>query len=340
MKYHFCTSFDNRKFLLRGLVLYRSLIEQGVDFYLWVLCMEQESYDFLEKLNLTHLGLVHVKEFETKQLLKVKKERTLREYSITCKSFFISYMLETRNEIDLITWLDADLYFFDSPDIIYREFGNKSIGITEHNYFSNRKKLEDFSGKYNAGFIIFRRDTDGLACLSRWKRQCLEWCYGYHENRKFGEQMYLNEWPHAFTSTYVFSNRGANAAYWNYERYRFFQKDGRVWLIERETRYQFPLVFYHFSGITLYEVAGDVRYLYNRRYLLPHVVRFVYKPYGNGLSWALWFVRKHSNLHWIDGMKNISVLEFIWKNLLKWLLSHIHAPLDRMRDISKDTSNN
>ena len=79
----YCTLFDSN-YLDKGLVLYDSMCEQLGDFRLYVFAFDDRCYDLLKKENLRNMIVVSLQEFETEELLKVKKERTAAEYCWTC----------------------------------------------------------------------------------------------------------------------------------------------------------------------------------------------------------------------------------------------------------------
>src|SRR3989344_2253591 len=91
-KYNFCTLF-NKKYLLYGLGLYHSLEKQNVNFHLYVVAFDDYTADMLQKLNLSNLTMITMKEFEDKKLLAVKPTRTISEYCWTCSSSVILYCL-------------------------------------------------------------------------------------------------------------------------------------------------------------------------------------------------------------------------------------------------------
>jgi len=66
--------------------------------------------------------------------------------------------------------LDADCYFFSSPESLFAELNDNSIVIVPHQFSKNNKKLEKNSGIYNAGFVMFKKDNNSLKCLHWWSR--------------------------------------------------------------------------------------------------------------------------------------------------------------------------
>src|SRR5439155_18303575 len=111
---HYATYFD-RHYLTRGLALYRSLVRHSPPFVLWVLCLDDETHRALSGLRLDHVGLVPPAEVERTDpaLAAAKRDRKPVEYYWTCGPSFLLHLFRRQPEIDLLTYLDADLFFFD-----------------------------------------------------------------------------------------------------------------------------------------------------------------------------------------------------------------------------------
>ena len=245
--YYFCTYFD-RNYLTRGLALYHSLVQHCPHpFSLWILCFDDETWDILSRLALSQVRLISRQEFETTnaRLLQIKNERTLVEYYWTCTPALLLYILEQNPRVGLVTYLDADLYFFSAPRPIYDELGDGSILLIEHRFPPDKKELERF-GIYNVGVMVFRGNATGLSALHWWNERCIEWCYARVEGDKFGDQKYLDDWRARFPGVVVLQHKGAGLAPWNIMGYSITNRNGRVW-VDGE-----PLVFYHFHSMQWY----------------------------------------------------------------------------------------
>jgi hypothetical protein len=244
--------------------------------------MDNESYSMIEKLNLENVTAISLSEFEDEKLLQVKDSRTPVEYCWTISSSLPLYIFK-KTDIDMLAYVDADLYFYSSPEIIYDEFGSNSVMIIPHRFFENIEKQEKNSGIYNVGMLIFRNNEEGLTCLNWWRERCLEWCFNRIEDGKLGDQAYLNDWPVRFKGVCVLANHGANVAPWNSQRYSFFSKNGSIWCKNNETQKEFPLIFYHFHSTTLYLILGKVKTIAGKH--RPNET-IIYKRYQDGLSKA------------------------------------------------------
>lgn len=282
-KYQFCSYFD-KGYLFRGLTLYNSLLTHSRDFTLWVLCMDQTTYDTLKKLNLKNLEVIALEDFEDQELLAVKGKREIFEYYWTCTPSLPLFILKKHPEFRDIAYLDADLYFFSQPQPIYEELGAESIMIISHRYSADLKYLQKESGIYNVGMLIFKNDEVGLTCLKWWREKCLEWCHAYYEDGKYGDQMYLNDWPQRFPEVHVLEHKGAGLAPWNISQYQIKKYKDQI-LVDGE-----PLIFYHFHALAIYR---DMTFKTHK--LLYRVSRqqhqLIYEPYLKALLTAIKQVR-------------------------------------------------
>lgn len=239
----FCTYFD-RHYLIKGLALYRSLKKHCQSFKLYILCMDQLCYDILSQLNYEEIHLISLEDFERfdGELLKTKQNRSLIEYYFTCTPSLPLFILANHPDVDIITYLDADLFFFNSPKPVFDEISDHSIAIIEHRF---PPYLNDTgaNGKYNVGWLSFRRDGAGLAALRWWREKCLEWCYDRPDAGRMADQKYLDDWPTRFPGLLVLQHKGANLAPWNIGGYWLYWRGNQVYVEED------PLIFFHFHGV-------------------------------------------------------------------------------------------
>lgn len=241
--HYFCTLFDQRYFN-RGLALYESLARQSSPFCLWILGMDENTIHNMLKLDLPNIRLVTIKDLEgfDDRVTIARNNRSLVEFYFTSKPFLCKYIFSTHNEVDRITYLDADTYFFGTPDAIGHEMAGYSIGLTPHRFPENLKANEKF-GLNNAGFISFRRDDQGLSCLSWWMDKCFEWCHDYIDNARYADQRYLDHIPRIFRNVRVIDHPGINLAPWNVSNFETKITERGITIADKD------LIFYHFHGM-------------------------------------------------------------------------------------------
>ena len=272
---YFCTYFD-RYYVTLGLALYESLRRFCPQFRLWVLCLDEETFELLSELKLAQVRLVKLQEFEAwdKDLLVAKANRNRLEYYFTCTPILPGFVLQDAPEVEMVTYLDADLWFFANPEGIYEEIGTHSIAIVGHRYASGALFLEEPAGVYNVSWVSFRRDAEAMACLARWRQQCLEWCYNRSEQGRNADQKYLDEWPNKYPNLKVIEQIGAGAAPWNIQQYRISTKGEQIFLDDQ------PLYFYHFHGVKqVVPRVYDPVLSHFKACLSPLLKELIYKSY-------------------------------------------------------------
>lgn len=247
--HYFCTLFDSG-YLVKGLAMLRSVARHCDSPHVFVLCMDTQTQHVLESLQLPFITCIPLAAVETEELLKAKADRGVAEYCWTLSPCLPWHVLQTHPEIDFITYLDADLLFYSSLQPLFDEIGDASIAIIEHR-FTSRLLDRIVNGRFCVEWVSFRRDEQGLACLSRWREQCIEWCYYRLEEGRMGDQKYLDEWPDRYPACHILMHPGAGIAPWNYAQYQFGRDAS-----DNITVNGSPLIFYHFHQFQLLENGG------------------------------------------------------------------------------------
>ncbi len=221
------------------------------DATLHVFCMDPPTKTVLDRLRLPGVETIALEELEAQDpaLLGVKADRTPLEYCWTATPCVAQACLDRDPGLDLVTYLDADLYFFSDTGPLFEEMADDAVMIVPHRYTAELAHLEETSGTYNVELVSFRRDTDGLEALGWWRDRCIEWCYYRYEDGKLGDQKYLDDWPERFRRVHVLQHVGGGLAPWNVKQYRLRERDGQVIVDD------LPLVFYHYHGLRLFRDA-------------------------------------------------------------------------------------
>jgi hypothetical protein len=280
---NYCTLFDSN-YLARGLVTYESLIKntEGAA-HLYVFAFDDKCYDVLTKMALPHMTVVSLSEFEDEELLKVKPTRTRGEYCWTCTSSTIHYVISKLGKSNCI-YIDADMFFYQNPKVLIDEMpADKHVLITEHRYTPQYDKSKQ-SGKYCVQFMYFDNTPQSLEVLTWWRERCLEWCYNRHEDGKFGDQKYLDDWTTRFACVHELKHLGGGLAPWNIQRFVFQSLTHKIFgkvKIQKGLNTEgldFEVVFFHFHGVKLYTPNNYI--LAPKMYLLENNVKeLFYFPY-------------------------------------------------------------
>jgi len=238
---HCCTYFDTR-YLAPGLALWRSLARHDPAAVLWVLALDEETADVLRKLHDARLKVVPLAELlaADPELAAAQAGRPRAEFIFTLTPCLLRHLLNTHPEISLLTYLDADLYFFGDPAPIQRELGRGSVLLAAHRYPPWHDDAALY-GRFNVGVLVFRADERARACLDWWRARCLESCALAADGTHYGDQKYLDEWPKNFAGVVELKHPGVNVAPWNWAGSRFELQGGAVGVDGR------PLIVFHFA---------------------------------------------------------------------------------------------
>jgi hypothetical protein len=271
---NYCTLFDSN-YLTRGIALISSLRSLKEDFHLYVFAFDDLTEEVLNEIDFDEVTVINKNKLENEELILLKEKRSKAEYCWTCTPLTILYCLENF-KMERCTYLDADIYFFSSPIEILKEMENKfSILITKHNY-SKKYDQTSIRGKYCVQFMSFNNDVEGLKALKWWKEKCIDWCYAYYEDGKFGDQMYLDDWTERFERVCISAKLGCGIAPWNIRDYLVEKTTKNILVKKKENLESDLLIFYHFHFFKLYD-DGDLRYSY---YEIPKSAKkFIYKTY-------------------------------------------------------------
>jgi hypothetical protein len=244
MRSSFCTLFDTN-FSPQGIALIESILKFLPNARVFVLAMDDEVGSLLKRRFATQIEVLDLSQIESTALLEVKKDRSRGEYCWTLTPFLPRFILSHFHDVESVTYVDADLYFFRSPQIILDELSEsgKTVLITEHGYDPQYDKSVE-SGRFCVQFMTFHRSRGALEILDWWSAKCLEWCFARHEDGKFGDQKYLDQWPELFGHhIHIYSQPWNTLAPWNTE----------WWHAKHSTLAESKPVFYHFHGLRIYK---------------------------------------------------------------------------------------
>jgi Nucleotide-diphospho-sugar transferase len=213
---HFVTLFDSH-YLPLGLCLYRSLEEQGRPFHLFILAMDEDCVAALDTLALPNATVLRLQDIENDALRMAREDRSIGEYCWTLTPFLPSLVFGRRPEIPRVTYVDADVFFFQDPRLLLDELSasGKHVLITDHAFAPEYAHHARY-GRFCVQFMTFRNTDAAKSVLAWWQARCLEWCYAREEHGKFGDQKYLDDWPERFSSeVHVLARTEATLAPWN-----------------------------------------------------------------------------------------------------------------------------
>lgn len=320
----FCTLFDSN-YLDKGLALYESMKRNIADFRLYIFAFDDKCREILVDLQLKNVIVLSVDNIMTDTLQRIKAERTRAEFCWTCTSVIIEYVLQECKE-KICTYIDADIYFFGSPEHNIQEIIDNgcSVGVVEHGFERDYQYGSWIFayGRYCVQFNTFLNNEEGLRVLQDWKEECLNWCYSRRDDGKMGDQKYLDKWQQKFSCVYASHDPGVGAAPWNIHLYsRIKREKGNLWIDYKKKWYQ--LTFYHFEGMKYLDndrvflnlwkpdrlgIRQKTKLLYGEYFaIIAHIRRYLKKSYN--ISFEHMIVGKDTYIG-----NNYTLMQFCTKN--------------------------
>ena len=244
--------------------LYTSMKQHLEDFRLFVICVDEAARDKLSPWQGRDLTLLLLSDHETPELLAVKPTRNRGEYCWTLTPFSFEFVFNSHPDVEVLTYLDADLFFLSSDDRIQQEYVESQKGalITLHAYAPDYDQSKT-SGKFCVQYLIFDRHKS-KDVRSDWQEKCLDWCFNRFEYGRFGDQKYLDAWPQRFNNqVHVLGALNSILAPWNATRFPYSEA-----------------VIWHFHGLRLVEIDGRPQVQMDSFYRIPETtIKHVYEPY-------------------------------------------------------------
>jgi len=238
---HYCTYFDSN-YLAQGLALWRSLARHDAAAVLWVLALDDATAAVWRGLDDPRCRVIPLADLlaADPELAAVQAARPRNEFIFTLTPCLVRHLWRTQPDADVLTYLDADLYFFSDSAPIRRELGDSSVLVVAHRYPAWHDDTARY-GRFNVGVLAFRDDENGRACIDWWRERCLDSCALAADGVHYGDQKYLDAWPRRFARVVELRHPGVNVAPWNWARSRFVLLDQGVWVDGA------PLIVFHFA---------------------------------------------------------------------------------------------
>ena len=206
----------------------------------------------------------------------LRDSRSLLEFMWTLPSQLLTRMWEIEQSCTDFTYLDADIFFYSDPAIIWQEIPGNSASIVRHNFSKRLQSIFLESGEFNVSWVSVPNSSIGMAIASKWASDCLEMCPDkpviHNEKLIYGDQKYLDYWPELYPSNlHIIVHLGAGVAPWNYEEYEF--STCAPLLVNK-----LPIIFFHFSSHQFgFFLARRMGSEYSRVKAIPELVYYTYE---------------------------------------------------------------
>ena len=267
----YVTYFDQR-YLAFALVTLRSIRQHDPHAEIFPLCFDKVAYDAIAGLGDNKITAIPAEEiWAFDPGLKDRERRVRQAFYSTHKAVLPIYVFHLRPDLAAVAHIDADVFFYSSPQPLFDEIGEAPIAVSPHRFAPEWKSSEQF-GRFNAGFIYWRNHPEAHKCLREYRKDVFDWCEPWPQpDGRFMNQGYLTAWPQRYSGVHIVEHAGVNLSWWNVAA--FTLRNGSVITVDER-----PLIFYHFSYVyrdalgiwrTLRAFGGNDRL----------VVKQIYAPY-------------------------------------------------------------
>ena len=193
---------------------------------------------------------------------KVEDQMSYAQKCWLAQPLFCEWLLKEK-ELPEVVYMDADCFFFSSPQPLFDEIDKAQACATmvPHNFSPSLSHLAQSAGRYCVQFNYFRNSPEGLRVLEKWKVDCLK--YDKNHRTSYPGQISLDDWSRIEPHALEIENKGAGVAVWNLENHEW-------------KRDPLDVIFYHFHGLYF---PTENHYDFGNYQIPQVVVERIYKPY-------------------------------------------------------------
>ena len=315
MKNKYVCTYFNENFISRGCAMIESLLDSN-NCIIYVLALDETTLQFL-KNKYEKVILLDINNYIDYFKIEINKFEDKKQFFFSITPNLCLWLLEKYKEIDILLYLDADVYVYSDLEPIYQELKGYSIAASSHRQNKLVKFFSNHYGKYNVGINLFRNDKIGKKCIKKWKENCDNWYPDMPDYplSYFSDQIFLDDWPYLYKNSFKeIENIGVNVAPWNAINYKIRLLENKFYVNE------FPLIIYHFSS--LIKVSENV-WNSNSSFFIFRIDSGLKKLYLNYLEHVLKFNVNNKNivkLHFSGSIKKKlfhAFFGFFFKNKIK-----------------------
>jgi hypothetical protein len=237
-------------YLAHARALGDSLREHNPDFH-FLIGLVDRMPDGIDAGYLDPFEVIPVQDLKLPQLGELVKKYNLVELSTALKPFYMDFLYERDQKVDVVIYLDPDILVYGSFASLLGKLNNYSIVITPHSCTYDDtavnihyEKIMLWAGVYNLGFLATSRSDETAAFLKWWQIRLQDHCF-YRPGvaGSFLDQLWMGLVPLYFRKVYVETDPGYNMCYWNHFERRLSLRNGKY-----VVNYHHDLIFFHFSG--------------------------------------------------------------------------------------------
>lgn len=242
-------------FLSRALVMAESLHAYDENALIVLVCHDSKTAALAERWVSSTFSVIELAQVKTKYpvLSRIESQRSRLEFIYALSPFVVAYLFDM-DSVSSVTYLDADLHFYDCIGDLTEQGKSYDVGVVGHRFAADMRHLE-IHGRFNVGLVQFNKTSRGREVLQYWMKSCVASTSTTVTPEVFGDQKYLDNFSD-YGNVKVFEGHGVNAAPWNCNEIEI-SEEGKTTLIKSDSLY-----FYHFSGLKIFRFFSILSFSY------------------------------------------------------------------------------
>lgn len=238
----FCTLFS-KEYERQGKVLLESIRKFHPNSEIYVLALDDET-KIEEKYGIKIIRLNRSSHFKKYFSTFLSQGRSRSESIYAIKPIFIEYCFGMIDSNDYLVYSDADIKFYTNLDEPKIKKTGQSVFLSPHKFTSLSMRNSVF-GKYNAGFIIFRKDEQSQEVLNKWCDRCKESTSTKSLPEIYADQKYLEKIPSEFSNFQELDSSIINVGSWAFDNQTKFTSKNPLTINNKE------IACFHFHNLIL-----------------------------------------------------------------------------------------
>ena len=247
----------SNNYLGQAMALKRSLLSHNQQMRFWIILVDELS-DQVNYSDFAPAEVISVSSIPNIDLEDLIARYYIIELNTSVKPSVFKYLKNKHPELELLYYLDPDLYFYNSLSECNSILKENSLVLTPHILSPIQRDglLPDENvflqfGIYNLGFAgmnLKHKEIEGI--LDWWEERVIKFGYDKANKGYFVDQLWMAHAPLFFEGVQILTTYNYNMAPWNLHERDIKSIDGNTILLNDNSE----LVFYHFSKITSDEI--------------------------------------------------------------------------------------
>jgi len=253
LKNKFAFTVCSNNYLCQALVLKQSFLKHNKGFRFFIFLVDEYSSE-IDYSVFDPATIILAKDINGIDFSSLLEKYYIIELNTNVKASAFKHLIKLNPNAEVIYYLDPDLYFYSSLDVLNEKLNTKAAVLTPHilTPIERDGKFPDENvflqyGVFNLGFLGLNPKMETTKkMLDWWEHRTLNFGYDRAHKGYFVDQLWMNFLPVFYDDIEIITSYGYNMAPWNLHERRIVNAENNKILLNDNSE----LVFFHFSKIS------------------------------------------------------------------------------------------